>query len=136
MKALTLYAPWGYAIAHLNKRLENRGWIPPKSVLGQRIAIHTGKVVDRDAVAALQNQLGTMLPELPTSCIECTAVVKGWIAKLAEDHPQRIWYAGGKAWVLDDVITLPHPIPCRGAQGLWAVPPEIEAQIVEVVDHE
>mgnify|MGYP003560963222 CR=1 FL=1 len=42
MKALTLHAPWAHAVAWLGKPLENRGWPPPLSIVGERIAIHAG----------------------------------------------------------------------------------------------
>lgn len=45
MKALTLHPEWAHAIAHLDKRVENRDWRPPASLIGQRIAIHAGKSI-------------------------------------------------------------------------------------------
>jgi len=39
------------------------------------------------------------------------------------------WFAGPYGWLLAHVITLPKPIACRGAQGLWNVPADIEAEI-------
>lgn len=39
-------------------------------------------------------------------------------------------YAPGRfGWLLADVRALPEPIPCRGGQGLWAVPADLVAQI-------
>lgn len=50
MKALTLWRPWPYAIFHLPphvaKRVENRSWKPPVTLIGHRIAIHAGKTWD------------------------------------------------------------------------------------------
>jgi hypothetical protein len=42
MKAITLWPEWAWAIANLDKRIENRIWSPPKGMIGQRIAIHAG----------------------------------------------------------------------------------------------
>lgn len=42
MKALTVWQPWATLIAIGAKPYEFRGWKPPKSVVGQRIAIHAG----------------------------------------------------------------------------------------------
>ncbi|MCK4792184.1 MAG: hypothetical protein KAV87_51115 [Desulfobacteraceae bacterium] len=42
MKALTLWPGWAWAVCHLGKRVENRGRPMPKSIIGQRIAIHAG----------------------------------------------------------------------------------------------
>lgn len=41
-------------------------------------------------------------------------------------------YAPGRfAWHLRDIRALAEPIPCRGALGLWMVPPEIVEQAAE-----
>jgi len=37
MKALTLRAPWGTVIAKHGKDVENRGWKPPDSIIGERM---------------------------------------------------------------------------------------------------
>jgi hypothetical protein len=49
MKALTLWQPWSWAIAHAGKRIENRTWRPLGCVINQQIAIHAGKQLDLDA---------------------------------------------------------------------------------------
>jgi len=45
MKAVTLWPEWAFAIACFQKRVENRGWFPPDSVIGKTIAIHAGRVL-------------------------------------------------------------------------------------------
>ncbi len=45
MKAITLWPEWAWAICCLNKRVENRGWHPGVSMLGEDIAIHDGKCI-------------------------------------------------------------------------------------------
>lgn len=50
MKALTLHQPWATCIAHHGKRVENRTWAPPQSIVGQRIAIHAGMKLDREVL--------------------------------------------------------------------------------------
>lgn len=40
MKALTFWPEWVYAIHHLGKRVENRGWALP---IGVTFALHAGK---------------------------------------------------------------------------------------------
>jgi hypothetical protein len=42
MKALTIWQPWASLIAIGAKPYEFRGWKPPRSIIGQRIAIHAG----------------------------------------------------------------------------------------------
>lgn len=48
MKALTVKQPWASLIASGIKGVENRSWKVPKSIQGQRIAIHAGKGFDAD----------------------------------------------------------------------------------------
>jgi len=41
-RALTLWPEWAWAITALDKRVENRGFPIPRTIVGQRIAIHAG----------------------------------------------------------------------------------------------
>lgn len=38
------------------------------------------------------------------------------------------WWTGGFALVLDNVVALAEPVPCKGALGFWTVPKDIEAK--------
>lgn len=42
-RALTLWPEWAYAIVRLGKRIENRGWPPPRDL--RRFCIHAGKQI-------------------------------------------------------------------------------------------
>jgi len=61
MKAITLWPEWVWAILHLGKRVENRGWAIPTGNVGAPVAIHAGKYVGgrpgfsatRDAITGL-----------------------------------------------------------------------------------
>lgn len=58
LRALTLHPEWAWAIVHLDKRVENRSWRPPESVIpdGARFAIHAGSRIggrDGDTFEAL-----------------------------------------------------------------------------------
>jgi len=52
--ALTLWRPWAWSVAAGLKRIENRGWKPPASLIGKRLAIHAGEKWDPDANAVLR----------------------------------------------------------------------------------
>lgn len=150
MKALTLKQPWAWAVAHAGKDVENRSWKPPESVIGQRIAIHAGKAWDQDGDSVLCHlvECAGGHDNLPRGAIIAVATVAGWVtdgniyktrmfagnylnaAPLAvKKARQSRWFTGSYGWILTDVIPLPEPIACKGNQGLWTVPVEIEADI-------
>ncbi|MBU6280200.1 MAG: hypothetical protein KGN78_13245 [Actinomycetales bacterium] len=139
MKALTLWQPWAAAIAHSSKRVENRGWKPWPSVIGQRIAIHaSSRNLTQEELANVQVHplFGPTLEYLHVrSAIVCTAVVTGYATSRAElpSHSQHgAWYVDGSvAWLLDRVWSLEEPVPCKGAHGLWDVPADVFRQLQE-----
>lgn len=56
MKAISLWQPWASLIACGAKPYETRDWAPPRDLIGQPIAIHAAKTIDKDA-AALAEEL-------------------------------------------------------------------------------
>lgn len=150
MKALTLWNPWAYGVAHLGKPIENRTWAPPPRLLGERIAIHAGKTNDREACDELALEGFTLPASMPSSAIVCTvrivAVARGdgdcfqilsVAAGVARDRVRvlieardGLWFSGPIGWVLDEVRIVASPVVCRGAQGLWDVPVDIERAVL------
>ena len=146
MKALTLIQPWSWAIAHAGKRVENRMWSPPRELIGHRIAIHAGKKLDDAARLWLADEADKTPPcnggyvlgavESVATLVDVVALagrsVRHW-GKLSDDDLSEVidsvWFQGPVGWVLGDVIALPRPVPCRGAQKLWTAPADIEADI-------
>lgn len=148
MKALTLIQPWAWCITHAGKRIENRTWPPPASLLGQRFAIHAGKA---PSIAEAERDLaehGVYVhpPALVFGAVVGTARLVGIsrdlgpliVAPSLDVDPRRVmrladtmWRTGPVGWVLDDVVVLPRPVACRGAQGLWTLPPDVAAQVAE-----
>lgn len=153
MKALTLWPEWAYAICHLGKRVENRGWTPTGASLpGGRLLIHAGKHVGGrpGAHARYEGQLAVAemwerehpgeklsggrfraIGECPTSAIVAAVRV------VDADSEQRTgWDVPGQwHWRLADVVVLPEPVPCRGAQGLWTVPEDVHERVLRGVLH-
>jgi len=156
MKALTLRHPWAFAVCHWGKRIENRTWKPPASLVGQRFAIHGGKCPTSSGglaeVKSIFDDLLTIhgkpdyringdlkLRDVILEGIVATAVVDRYIyldafpGKIGDPALQDPWFddevPSNIGWVLRDVVVLPEPIPCKGAQGLWTVPNEIVSQI-------
>jgi len=46
---------------------------------------------------------------------------------------ERVWCEPGKKWwhLGDDVRRLSRPVPCRGMQGLWELPADVERRVRE-----
>lgn len=113
MKALTIRQPWAGAIAHQQKRVENRTWKLPAKHHGARILIHAGAQLDKNATV--------YGPNLDVhSAIVATAT-------LADCH----WSDDGRCcgpwgeeriyhWTLTDVTALSNPVTgIKGRLGIW-----------------
>ena len=155
MHALTLHRPWPWALFHLDsrraKRIENRIWPPPESRIGEHIAIHAGAKFDIRAAEYIAH-VGETWPPLdeaqhPLGIVGVARLV-GYAEPTAPGARPRIhapdldtaqhvmhagagWYMGSFGWLLADVVALPAPVACKGGRRLWAVPPEVEARVVE-----
>ena len=134
MRALTLHRPWPWAIFHASperaKRVENRGWHPPAHVIGQDLAIHAGLLFDRGGADFIHRLNPSDYPD--DDAAHPTGVIG--IVRVTGCRSQRFacgdsWWFGPHGWAFDRVRALPAPIPCRGAQGLWVLPPEVERKV-------
>lgn len=145
VKALTLWRPWPWAIFHAPawaKRIENRPWRPWNSIIGRRIVLHAGKAFDKDsvdfildniAVHGTPRRLGASATDEGLIGVARVAGVVDTAedAALKAGQGQERWFFGPYGWVLDQVRAFPEPIPCKGAQGLWDVPPWAAARVLE-----
>jgi len=155
MKALTLIRPYCFAIAKGWKPFENRGWPPFAGVLGTRIAIHSGQKYSDAGRRAIEQIVGVhedafrfFETAIEPGQIIATVLVHGCVRHdgrggilfhegLTLDEACAVlespWVADveGCAWVLREPIMLPKPVAVKGAQGLWAVKPEIEVLVNE-----
>lgn len=151
MYALTLHRPWSWAICAGWKPVENRDWRPPKYVIGEWIAIHSGSNYDPDGLSFVQRNIptGTNIPlgGGPDRCIIGVARVAGFVEVLPDKtvkfpdgalgeklrgilEGRQGWLFGQFGWVFDQAVGFDEPIPIRGKQKLWAVP-EYEHRICQ-----
>lgn len=135
MLALTLKHPWPFAILRLGKRIENRAWRPPASLLrpGDWFALHGGAVpTGRDDLEEIADVARGLISDCrpplgPGEDITLgDAIIPGIFAvcrlgPVFTSSPD-YWFDGPFGWRLDDLVPLPEPVPCRGAQKLWSVP--------------
>ncbi len=131
VRALTLWQPMAWAISDFTKRIENRPWKPWAGVT--HIAIHAGAKYHRAHAEQIHEAFGVEVPrELPHGALVAVARLVGYIH--VDDGPMLTqlagletdpWFSGPYGWVLADVTKLPEPIACKGALGLWKLPPKI-----------
>lgn len=140
VKGLTLYQPYAGLIASGAKKIETRSW--PTSYRGP-VAIHAGRSIDQGAfeVGMIHKALaasGMLTPHaLPRGAIVAVADLVDVQRMVEYNRPSPLdaeyWFGdytpGRFMWYLANVRRLSEPVPCKGALGLWMVPPEIEALI-------
>ncbi len=120
---LTILQPWAAAIVWGNKRIENRDWRVSNKLIGEFIAIHAGKKMDNRWETdhfiwdVMNCEFGR--GQVVMGAIIGVAVLDGFTE--ASDDP---WFFGKWGWKLRDVVPI-KPVPCRGKQGLWSLPPEV-----------
>ena len=158
MRALTLWPEWAWAIINLDKNVENRVW--PGPVYNKSIALHAGKKIggslfsESDSVFMMTEKAieagwsyqkssdpwndgnfekNGMVVEFS---IDAVKNISGRIFALAEIEScimgsTSAWAAEGQwNWLLKNIHILKNPVPCRGQQGLWYLPSEVEAEVL------
>lgn len=150
MKAITLWRPWSDAIVRGPKRVENRTWPPPRALLGRRIAIHAGLKYDEcfsgdinweDAPDEDGSPTGVVGTARLIGALDCrdahrpprvivtkeseTTLVRTRLRFLQDDP----WWSGPVGWLLGAVTAI-DSVPCRGAQGLWDLPGDVEREVI------
>jgi len=146
MQALTLHAPWAWAVMHGGKDIENRSWAPPNHMLGQRIAIHAGMASLAEEREDLVRICSNVPDEFMRGAILGTVQVVGYvdeqdvglmwngerIEKLRSHEPaESVWFGGPVGWLLRDPKPLERPIPQRGALGLWQVKEPVLSELLK-----
>jgi hypothetical protein len=152
--ALTLHPEWAWAVCHLGKDAENRSERFARQIdrrVGDGwLAIHAGvkRPADLSSVAGISHSAGftVRVDALPVTFIfrreadECRItdddLPRGAIVALAkigdvlEPGAQTPWkLTFSAALALSPVVVLPEPIPCKGKQGLWTPPPNIQERL-------
>jgi len=103
-----------------------KNYLPPEAYAGGEMTIRG--LLRPGAIVALATVAGWV-----TGCMYETRMFAGNYLGAAPMAVRKArhskWFTGPYGWLLTDVITLPELISCKGQQGLWDVPPEVEAEI-------
>ena len=143
MKALSLTQPWAELVVLGEKQWETRSW---RTSFRGRIAIHAAKKFpawaielaqgNRYFVDAIKNYpvikmpLGMIVGTVEVVAMQSTDAmldVLGHKEIAFGDYDSERW-----AWQLAEPDMLAEPIPCRGALGLWEVPPDIVIKLADL----
>lgn len=152
--AITLWPEFAWAVAYLGKDIENRGWAPQR-LIGEWLCIHGGKSIGGKP---MPRRCGVYPGPYWVQCLDAVSEVADF-AGCTSSHRGRLgnetvlregrgivavckiagfvygeakgWFVGAPqiGWKLSQVVTLPQPVECKGAQGLWSVPPETLVQV-------
>ena len=145
MYAITVRQPYASMLVFKPdvKRYETRSWWPPSVVnrdIGQRVAIHAAKVIDKDAPDVPDD-----VPKpLPLGVVLATATLTDVLRVTKYEHDGTAWIAtahsvaqgrdtivkaieskwsdmadGRYLWQFDDIEPITPPVPMTGHLGLW-----------------
>jgi len=143
IRGLTLWRPWDIAMRELGKGVENRDWTPPEYLVGQLVALHSGQHWDEAGAQTIAEVTGRKELEdraCPAGYITCVGVLVGYVevdewtglplnpAVVTPDQDQ--WLFGRYGWLIPDRVAI-EPVACKGRQGLWALPPDVERLVLE-----
>lgn len=148
MRAITVRQPWAWAITEGWKPVENRG----QNIAGAHrgpVAIHSSLTWDLaafndPALDALLARLGVYRGNAVgkyfregcvLAVVDLVDVHAGWVegppcSPWAIDYVGRI---GQHHLILKDPLPLDEPVPCRGRLGLWTLPGDVEARVLEQI---
>ena len=129
IRALTVQQPWAHAIAHLDKRTENRTRPLRRGI--ETLFIHAGKApLDPRAAEPFFHRRIRLPEDLAYGAIVAVTSIVGCCgagfpgARGGCDCDS--WAADGQwHWQLGDVTPLREPVPCKGALGLWKPTPDV-----------
>lgn len=130
MKALSVRAPWWWAILH-GKPVENRDWAT--NVRG-RIFLHASKFWKEEEIGYDLDDIYDMASsdkiKLPDADMEAMKAAGGClvgsvvITDCVTAHSSA-FFQGKFGFVLDDPVPFGRPIPFKGALGFFEVPDEL-----------
>ena len=150
MRCLSLWQPWGSFVARGHKRNETRSWATPyrgplaihaakttAELYGTRLLLSAAGIIENlDAPDDYPKEdrdwpLGKIIAVTTLSDCVPTRTVRAGLSMMEAALGN---YADGRfAWLLADVRPLREPLPCRGRQGLWVLPPETEGAVLAAV---
>jgi hypothetical protein len=128
VKALSIRQPWAWAILHVGKRVENRGWTWAPTWRGWFL-LHAAKGCTRDEYEDAMDDVIDIRPDIapPRLASLDRGAIVGRARLVAAHHASASPWAipGALHLILADVEALATPIPFKGALGFFGVPYDV-----------
>ena len=122
--ALSVRAPWWWAILHLGKDIENRNW---RTRYRGRVLLHVGKAWNADEVDLDLMDIETILGrdsldlDLEKMRAGCGCIVGSVEIVGCVSSSKSPWFFGQYGFVLKNPEVFERPLPYRGALGFFKV---------------
>jgi hypothetical protein len=136
MKVISVWQPFASLLVKGHKIFETRGWAAPSSLLGKTIGIASTKTIvpgqrkhfadpafrefyDRLQLPELNDlHMGYLLGTVMLDSVEL--MTEEFMEGISDEEKSYGWWSvGNYAWRVVNPFELPHPIPIRGAQGIF-----------------
>lgn len=144
IRGLSLIQPWAGLVALGAKKIETRSWKNPYRGL---LAIHATKVPTDDETFRELVAFAGISPSMAPPALAARGAIVA-VARVADiissefakrqhaplGSPEQTFgdYGPGRwAWLLADIVQIEVPIQCRGFQGLFPLPRDVEDQVRE-----
>ena len=137
IKAISLHQPYASLIAMGLKKFETRSW--STNYRGKLVicAAKKNTLQQQSNYETLANSLLLDLTVHPWSSLpkgmaiavcdltDCIQMTESFISEQSEQEQLcGHWESGRFAWKLENVQPFPQPVPIKGKQGLWKIPPD------------
>lgn len=150
-KALSLYAPWCWAILHAGKDIENRSWRPWSGdarfrgefwlhaslfggETGRRRDDLESECFNVQATAPSERRDTIDRAELFRWSLAHRGQIVGRVRVVgAVERSESSWFCGPLGLVLADPVALATPVLAKGALGFWTVPDPVLQKLEEQV---
>lgn len=145
-KAISVRAPWWWAILHAGKDIENRDWSTKYrgTVLLHASKWHGMRDVrdDVETIANITRRTGVRPPDSTLAegrvlTHRLLQASRGCIVGRVDivdcvDRSDSHWFFGRYGFVLANPVAFSRPVPCKGALSFFEVPADVLANIDEL----
>lgn len=133
MKTISLWEPWATAMQLDLKRNETRHWYTdyrgPLAIHAAKTRDHADFIFDPEVYPHFAAKGICAIEHLQFGCVLCTVNLVGCyrtedISPTPLERALGDYTPGRFAWVTENLVVLPKPVPARGFQSFWDWQPD------------